>query len=52
MRGALRAQVAGAEGAAALKFLRAAGYPDAERRAADWVRSGLRVVGDQQRDGA
>ena len=28
-----------------LKFLRAVGYPDAQRRAADWVRSWLRVVG-------
>ena len=32
---------------AALKFFRAAGFPDAERCAADWVRAGLRVVGEQ-----
>ena len=31
--------------AAVLTFLRAVGYPDAKRRAADWVRSGMRVVG-------
>jgi len=30
---------------AVLTFLRAVGFPDAERRAADRVRSGLRVVG-------
>jgi transcriptional regulator with XRE-family HTH domain len=39
--------------AAMLKFLHAAGYPDAERRAADWVRSGLRGVGcHTDREGA
>ena len=39
--------------AAALTFLRGAGYPDAERRYARFVRRGLRVVpGGANREGA
>jgi len=37
---------------AVLTFLRAVRYPDAEHHAAELVRGGLRVVGEQQRDSA